>query len=62
MTQDEINQLEVLLKKAQEIYPQADAIYVKDGEMWGRSFEIYTGAMVDYNEKNPKGKEPFMVF
>lgn len=62
MTQDEINLLEVLLKKAQEIYPQADAIYVNGGKLWGRSFEINTGAMTDYNEKNPEGKEPFLVF
>jgi len=62
MTQDEINQLEVLLEKAWKIYPQADAIYVKGGKLWGRSFEINTGAMIDYNEKNPEGKETFLVF
>jgi hypothetical protein len=62
MTQDEINQLEALLNKAWEIYPQADAIYVNGGNLWGRSFEINTGAMIDFNEKNPEGTTPFLVY
>ena len=62
MTQDEINQLEALLSKAWKIYPQADAIYAKDGKLWGRSFQIHTGSLIDHNEENPEGKEPFLVF
>lgn len=62
MTQEEINQLESLLNKAWKIYPQADAIYAKGGKLWGRSFEIHTGAIRDYNEENPEGKEPFLIY